>query len=263
MKYKCKRASSSNSFHKGLSYFYTAAVCYNLQILSSSDFSLTEINFWLGGVDMNLVAFNVVALLLAIKTALAVAPPAATCTPSSYPFTLNSTTPSAVYITISSYDAFTNGRNIQLRQTGGKGSPQIAVIDATSPVLWAEQRNGIIYTQNKTDENIRYDLGPVSHLKTVSTIGQSTLQELYFQNATASNKATGGFILEFPTQDAIYSLYHASPLNAADGWVICNKTDYWQLFYYTYFDNGPTFPGCDFIGLQVRSPTLADVAKPD
>ena len=165
-----------------------------------------------------------------------------------YPFQLNCTTPSAVFFRIDCYDNL-HGRSLQLRKLSD--GRQIVVIDAISPVLWAEVRNGIIYSQGRNDYNQRYDLGPVGHLINTTTTSTSSKQEFYFQNATKASKATKGFVLEFPTQDAVYSLYHRVPNDIVNGWIACKVADYWQLFYYTYFSEPSNTKGCTFLGIEV------------
>ena len=178
--------------------------------------------------------------------------PAPTSTQLGYPGQLNTTAPDAFYVHVTSANPLIDGRNIQLRQTKGEGSPQIAVIDTASPVLQAKMSNGVIFSENRNLFNQLYDLGPVAHLKNVSTTNSSSLQEFYFQNATSTSKATGNFMLELIRSNAVYGLYHKVPLEVTNGFIICWKGEYWQLFYDTYLKNPPNYDGCEFVGVQVK-----------
>ncbi|MCJ1328198.1 hypothetical protein MMC10_004874 [Thelotrema lepadinum] len=188
---------------------------------------------------------SIVAISAALPSAAA-----PTTTSFSYPYELNTTAPDAFYLHIASANPLIDGRNVQLRQTNGKGSPQIVVVDATSPVLQAKMENGVIYSENRTLENQLYDLGPVSHLKNVSTTISSSLQEFYFQNATSTTKATGNFMLELIGSNAVYGLYHKVPLEVVNGFIICQKGDYWQLYYNTYLQTPPNYDACEYVGVQ-------------
>ena len=199
--------------------------------------------------------FYVNIISLAITAAAGNAAPAAptpTCTPFNYPGALK-TTDSTFYLHVKSNNPLLDGRNVQLRSTGDKGAPQIVVVDATSPVLSMRLSNGVIHNENRTIFNQPYDLGPVAHLKNVSTTSTSSKQEFYFQNATSSNKGTKGFMLELLGQNAVYGLYHQTPVNIVNGFIICKeaKGSYYQLYYTTYFSDPDSLPGCEFIGVQV------------
>jgi hypothetical protein len=154
---------------------------------------------------------------------------------------------------VRSNNPLTNGRNIQLRGVDDPKAAQIAVVDATSPVLLAQLRGGIMYTQNRTENNILYDLGPASGLKNVSTTPTQSLQEFFFVNATDASPATGDFELVNVSQDAQYNLYHEIHIDrVVNGFAACQKEGYWQLFYYTYSGSQPIFGSdCEYVGVQV------------
>jgi hypothetical protein len=167
----------------------------------------------------------------------------------SYPTELNSTDPTSFYINVFSFDnSFYNGRNLQLRNVNGK---QVVVVDATSPVLLTQLRDGIFYSQGYDISNTPYDLGPVSYLQNVTSTKSYSKQEFYFQNATKTHKATNGFQFEIPSESAVYQLYHQVGNDIVNGWIICQQKDYWQLFYYTYLSNPGPLGSCNFIALRV------------
>ena len=183
---------------------------------------------------------------------------AARSDPPTYPLFLN-TTDTAFYLHVKSNNPLIDGHNVQLRPTGGNCSPQIVVVDATSPVASFNMTNGFLYSQSRTLENQEYNLGPVSHLKNVSVTESSGNAEFYFQNATNSDKGTGGFMLELVGGNAVYGLYHYTAVEIVNGFIICEATNgtYHQLFYTQYYSDPSSIPGCEFVGVQVGSSSIA------
>ena len=172
--------------------------------------------------------------------------PVPTCTSFYYPAVLNTTAPQAFYLHVSSSNPLTSGRQLQLRTVNGT---QIVVVDARSPVLWVKLVDGVIHSDGHTDENQPYDLGPMAFLRNVSSTATSSLQEFCFKNSTATDN---GFQL-FSFGAALYGLYHQEPLEVVNGFVICDKRDYSQVFYNTYIEEPPAYPDCEFVGIQVSA----------
>lgn len=177
-------------------------------------------------------------------------------TSSPYPGSLNTTTPSGFEIRVySTANPLLNNRNIQLLESDGK---QLAVIDPWSPVLLLEMRDGVLYSENRTDDGILYDLGPVAHLQNLTTTKTSSLQEFYFANQTASTPATTDFELINVSNDAEYNLYHHINRDfVVNGFCACRRSGYYQLLYYTYVGEIPNFgPECEYVAVQVSSPEV-------
>ena len=185
------------------------------------------------------------------------APSSAAC-PYNYPVTLNNTeSHNGLIFTIASNNPITKNRAVQLRNAPssyGK-NVQVAAIDATSPVLLGQLKGGAVYSENRSDVNQLYDLGPTGSLVKVADNAPAGTENATRYAFEFSQKKTPAkkFYLEAPSEDGTYGLYHSVPNGIANGFILCeqDKGTWYQLYYNTYVQNPPNRPGCEYVGVRV------------
>jgi hypothetical protein len=174
--------------------------------------------------------------------------------PSPYPGYLNSTVPSGFEIRVASANPRLNNRNVQLiANSSDSSAPQLAGIDPWSPVALLQLRNGVVYSENRTEEGQLYDLGPVLYLRNTTTTHTTSLAEVYFANQTQGTPPTADFELVNVSNDAEYNLYHRiTATGIINGFCACDQNGFYQLFYYTYTGKVPNFgANCVYVAIQV------------
>ncbi|KAI0391011.1 hypothetical protein F5Y17DRAFT_461205 [Xylariaceae sp. FL0594] len=200
----------------------------------------------------------------------AAVPKAATATSSSpcpfnYPADLRTTTShnGLVYTVISNNPA-TDNRALQLRANPNLPGGFYVGIDAASPVLLGNFREGGWYAQARDQFNQLYDLGPTGYLNQRDEVGTTHRYTVGFANATTWPGAVEKqWLLTAPSQDGTYGLYHDEPNEIAHGFILCaadhslEQGPWYQLYYNTYEDQAHEFPGCEFIGVRTSvAPTI-------
>lgn len=179
----------------------------------------------------------------------------AACPTPYYPVRLNDTSfvGSGLYLHVRANNPAYDGHNIQLRSTTA-GTSFVAV-DTESPVLAAELRNGTIHATGRDLSNNIYDLGPIGLLTNTTGVGNAQRFAFNFANASAARPADNEWYLQGLGNDGSYGLYHTSPLNIVNGFMICPSTASgtagYEVFYYEYESTPGDLGSCESIGLQV------------
>jgi hypothetical protein len=174
--------------------------------------------------------------------------------PTPYPSYLNSTVPSGFEIRVASANPRLKNRNVQLIDNpSDSAAPQLAGIDPWSPVAPLQLRNGVLYSENRTEGGQLYNLGPVLYLRNTTTTNSTSLAEVYFANQTQGTPPTADFELVNVSNDAEYNLYHRiTATGIINGFCACELNGSYQLFYYTYTGKIPNFgANCDYVAIQV------------
>lgn len=184
-----------------------------------------------------------------------------TC-PFNYPSQLNTTkSHNGLIFTIASNNPQTKNRAVQLRTVassyGSSDAPlcQVAAIDCSSPVLLGQFVHGSVRSENRSDFNQLYDLGPTAGLRLVTEDASagdnfSRWALEFSQHDTPDDQ----FYLLGPTDDGTYGWYHREPLDFADGFTLCEQDggSWFQLFYDSYDVRAPPeTPGCESVGVKV------------
>lgn len=146
---------------------------------------------------------------------------------------------------------------ITIDKTGTKGVQFVGLkADDSSPVLLSNLKNGGWYSQARNDENQLYDLGPTGYLNLHDEQNGTQRYTVAFANASSqSTKVDLTWMLEAPNLTGTYGLYHQTPTETANGFIICTDSEvngitFTQLFYYTYKSEPYTYPNCQFIGVR-------------
>jgi len=186
--------------------------------------------------------------------------------PGNYPIQLNDTSFDTVafYLHVKANNPAYDGHNVQLRTLSS--GVQSVVVDKASPVLAAQLREGVIYSEGRSLTNAIYDLGPTAVLTNTTGIGNLQRQRFDFSNTTAPAYGAGevnvrnAWYLESLGDDGTYGLYHNVPIGIVNGFLICpvgsGSNKYYQLYYNEYQTSPGDLGKCGSIGLQT---TIAPV----
>ncbi|KAL7928432.1 hypothetical protein V8C35DRAFT_318269 [Trichoderma chlorosporum] len=120
-------------------------------------------------------------------------------------------------------------------------------IDATDPVLVANLRDGVLYSQGRNTDGSFYDLGPTGFINLQQTVNTSSSYLFSFANATIYPPALdAGWLLTSTDAGHTYELGYTKQEGAINGWRWCipdfdldeGPWSYVEFFNYT---GTPTF----------------------
>lgn len=169
-------------------------------------------------------------------------PPAEAVCTGSYPFALNtsSTNPELLTFWVSSSNPLTNGRPLQLREA--EDGRTLAVVDATSPVAFGVLENGVLSVEN----------GLTAATRNVTGNETNYVAEVYFENAEEGKQVIDWYLLGLSDPSGRANLYHKARFQTQNGFILCDKGDYWAFHYNAMAQGGPQHE-CDWIGVQVST----------
>lgn len=180
--------------------------------------------------------------------------------PFNCPVNLNTTeSQNGLIFTIASNNRLTKNRAIQFRSVtpsynSNVSSPaQVAAIDSTSPVLLGKFWNGALYSENRSDVNQLYDLGPTAALKLVAEDASGANVSRWAVEFAQTKTLDNEFYLLAPTDDGTYGWYHEGPTEHVNGFILCaqDEDSWYQLFYQSYVQTPPEAPGREYAGVRV------------
>ncbi|KAI0007518.1 hypothetical protein F4779DRAFT_591483 [Xylariaceae sp. FL0662B] len=178
--------------------------------------------------------------------------------PFNYPATLNNTeSSSGLVFTVISNNATINNRAVQLRPNPFLEGGFFGGIDASSPVLLSNFREGGFYSQARDEFNRLYDLGPTGYLNQRDVTDGTTRYSFAFANATQwPGEVEKEWYLSGGSSTGSYYLYHNEPLDIVHGFLLCDSEidldhgPWSQLFYQTYSQIPHEFPNCESVGVR-------------
>ncbi|RYP75198.1 hypothetical protein DL771_002523 [Monosporascus sp. 5C6A] len=185
--------------------------------------------------------------------------------PFNYPSELNNTeSGNGLVFTIASNNPVINNRAVQLRPNPFFEGGFFCGIDAQSPVLLANFREGGFYSQARNQINQLYDLGPTGYLNQRDGNNGTTRFSFAFANATQwPGEVDKAWMLTAGSSTGTYSLFHDVDEGLVNGFLICEAEidlengPWYQLFYTTSSDSPGDFPGCESVGLSTTvAPTI-------
>ncbi|KAL7941111.1 hypothetical protein V8C42DRAFT_335793 [Trichoderma barbatum] len=184
--------------------------------------------------------FALIAAALGLSTCVLAAPPSINITTESYTFHI---------VTDTSEDT-----SFQLRLRPNQydvifgypaGTFNYVGIDAADPVLIANLRDGILYSQGRSADGSLQDLGPTGYINLKEIVDTSSSYLFSFVNATIYPPALdAGWVLS-PKNDT-YELLYTEPEGVSFGWRLCIADfdlDYgpWSYLEYFTYTGTPTY----------------------
>ncbi|KAI1815658.1 hypothetical protein GGS20DRAFT_315124 [Poronia punctata] len=188
--------------------------------------------------------------------------------PYNYPTEIRTTSShSGLTFHVRSNNPATSDRALQLRANPNFPGSYFVGIDASSPVLVSNLRDGALASYGRNEFNQLFPLGPTAYLNQRDEFGNAHRYTVGFANGTDwPGQVEAEWSLSGGAFDGSYYLYHDEPIGVAHGFLLCvadhdvegpGGNGWFQLYYNTYLDEPYDYENCEYVGVETTvAPTI-------